>query len=109
MIRLIASDLDGTIIDKDNNICQDNLNAIKQINNKNIPFVVCTGKTYSIYKEICSSFDASYGIFGNGTSIVDLKTGKTIYQNLLDFSDVKSIVEIAKTTIYMYIYILIIT
>lgn len=105
MIKLIASDLDGTIIDKDNNICLDNLKAIEKINSKNIPFVVCTGKTYSIYKELCSSFDASYGIFGNGTSIIDLKTGKTIYQNLLDLSDVKKSIELAKSNnLHVHIY-----
>ena len=105
MIKLIASDLDGTIIDKNNNICQDNLKAIEKINSKNIPFVVCTGKSYSIYKELCSSFDASYGIFGNGTSIIDLKTGKTIYQNLLDLSDVKKAIELAKSNnLHVHIY-----
>lgn len=105
MVKLIASDLDGTIIDKNNKICQDNFKAIENINNKNIPFVVCTGKTYSIYKELCSSFDASYGIFGNGTSIIDLKTGKTIYQNLLNSSDVKKTVELAKTNnLHVHIY-----
>ena len=49
MVKLIASDLDGTIIDKNNNICQDNLKAIEKINSKKIPFVVCTGKTYSVF------------------------------------------------------------
>ena len=105
MVKLIASDLDGTIIDKDNKICPDNFKAIEKLNNKNIPFVVCTGKTYSIYKELCSSFDASYGIFGNGTSVIDLKTGKTIYQNLLDSSDVKKAVELAKSNnLHVHIY-----
>lgn len=105
MIKLIASDLDGTIIDKDNNICLDNLKAIKKINNKKIPFVVCTGKTYSIYKELCSSFDASYGIFGNGTSIVNLKSGKTIYQNLLNSEDVQKCIELAKNNnLHVHIY-----
>ena len=105
MIKLIASDLDGTIIDKNNNICQDNIKAIEKINNKNIPFVVCTGKTYSIYKEICSSFNASYGVFGNGTSIIDLKTGKIIYQNLLDLEDVKKAIKIAKeNSLHVHIY-----
>ena len=44
MVKLIASDLDGTIIDKSNNIFQENLKAIEKINKANIPFVVCTGK-----------------------------------------------------------------
>ena len=56
MIKLVVSDLDGTIIDKNNAIYKDNLKAISDINNNNIPFVICTGKTYSIYKGLSSTF-----------------------------------------------------
>lgn len=105
MIKLVASDLDGTIIDKDNDIFEDNFNAIRDINKSNIPFVVCTGKTYSIYKGLCSSFHASYGIFGNGTSIVDLKTGEKIYQKLLDITDVEKVITLAKKdNLHVHIY-----
>ncbi len=65
MIKLVASDLDGTIISKDNTIFESNLKAINDMNNKNIDFVICTGKTYPIIKGMCSKFNASYGIFGN--------------------------------------------
>ena len=99
MIKLVASDLDGTIIDKHN------FKAISDINKHNIPFVVCTGKTYSIYKGLCSSFHASYGIFGNGTSIIDLKTGKEIYQSLLDSSSVINSIKIAKqNNLHVHVY-----
>ena len=105
MIKLIASDIDGTIVDKNNNICKDNLKAIKQITGKKIPFVVCTGKTYSIYKELCSSFNASYGIFGNGTSIIDLKTGQKIYENLLSTVDVEKAITMAKeNNLHVHLY-----
>ena len=105
MIKLVASDLDGTIIDKHNDISKDNFKAIIDINNSNIPFVVCTGKTYSIYKGLCSSFNASYGIFGNGTSIINLKTGEEIYNSLLKHSDVLNIIKIAKQNdLHVHIY-----
>ena len=68
MIKLIASDLDGTIIGRDNIIPETNFKAINDINNKNIDFVICTGKTYPIIKGLCSKFNASYGIFGNRKS-----------------------------------------
>lgn len=105
MIKLVASDLDGTIIDKNNDIYKDNFKAISDINKHNIPFVICTGKTYSIYKGLCSSFNASYGIFGNGTSIIDLKTGEEIYQSLLDASSVINIIKIAKkNNLHVHVY-----
>lgn len=105
MIKLVASDLDGTIIGKDNDIFEENFKAINDINKNNIPFVVCTGKTYSIYKGLSSSFHASYGIFGNGTSIVDLKTGKEIYKNLLEKDDVIKVIKLAKeNNLHVHIY-----
>lgn len=105
MIKLVASDLDGTIIDRDNHIFEGNIKAITDINNSNIPFVVCTGKSYSIYQGLSSSFSASYGIFGNGTSIIDLKTGKEIYQSLLEPNNVINIIKLAKeNNLHVHIY-----
>ena len=37
MIKLVASDLDGTIMDSHNSISQDNLDAINNIQKKHIP------------------------------------------------------------------------
>lgn len=105
MIKLVASDLDGTIIDRDNEIYETNFKAISDINKSNIPFVVCTGKTYSIYQGLSSSFEASYGIFGNGTSIIDLKTGIEIYKSMLDPSVVKNVISLAnKNNLHVHIY-----
>ena len=50
MIKLVASDLDGTIIDKAGSIYENNFKAINDLNQKNIDFVICTGKTYPIVK-----------------------------------------------------------
>ena len=76
MIKLIISDLDGTILDYNNNICEENVKAFEYIKQKNIPFAICTGKTYTMCKNICSIINPSYGIFGNGAIIVNLKTRK---------------------------------
>ena len=59
-VKLVASDLDGTIIDKNNNISAKNFNAIKKIHKKNIDFAICTGKAYSVSKKICDKFTATY-------------------------------------------------
>ena len=105
MIKLVASDLDGTIIDRDNNIFENNLKAINDINNKNIDFVICTGKTYPIRKGMCSKFNASYGIFGNGNQIINLKTGEEIYKKLLTNSEIDSCINIARANnLHIHIY-----
>ena len=95
-IKLVASDLDGTLVDHNNLIPANNLNAIHDMEKKNIDFAICTGKTYSITKDICDKCHASYGIFGNGTQIINLKTGEEIYKNLLPIQDFNSCYNLAK-------------
>lgn len=96
-IKLIASDLDGTIIDSYNKIAVQNQDAIKQIQSKNIGFAISTGKIYSSVKNICENFNASYGIFGNGIQVIDFKTGKEIYCSSLDKNIVLDCIKIAKS------------
>ena len=104
-IKLIASDLDGTLIDHNNLIPSKNLDAINSIHNKHINFAICTGKTYSITKDICEKCNASYGIFGNGTQIINLKTGEEIYKNVLPVESFNICYKIAKKfNLHIHIY-----
>lgn len=90
MIKLIASDLDGTIIDGSNSISKDNLKAIDSLRKENIPLVICTGKTYALSKDVCKNLHARFGIFGNGSQIVDLSTGNEILSKYLSLSEIKA-------------------
>ena len=90
MFKLIASDLDGTIIDNRHTIPEANLKAINDLQKANIPFVVCTGKTYSISKNICKNLHARFGIFGNGSQIIDLSTGEEISRKILTLNELIS-------------------
>lgn len=90
MIKLIASDLDGTIIDNKSLISENNLKAIDDIQKTSIPFVVCTGKTYAISKDVCKTLHARYGIFGNGSQIIDLSTGEEISKKTLTIAEIQS-------------------
>lgn len=96
MVKLVASDLDGTIIDKNNSIFANNFKAFDDLHKHNMNFVVCTGKTYPITKKMCEDMNASFGIFGNGNLIMDLKNNKVLYKNLLSTSEVLSCIDIAK-------------
>lgn len=95
-IKLIASDLDGTIIDRNNFISQKNFEAVSKIHKMNIPFAICTGKSYSVSKKVCEQFNANYGVFGNGTQIIDLKTGKELLRNVLKKEDLLFVATLAK-------------
>ncbi len=86
-IKLVASDLDGTIIDRNNNISEKNFKAIDKLHEKNIDFAICTGKSYSVSQKVCKQFNANFGIFGNGTQIIDFRTGKELLRNTLSKED----------------------
>lgn len=105
MIKLLVSDIDGTIIDRNNKISPYNIEAIKKLNVSNINFTLCTGKTYLMVKDFCKKTNAEYGIFGNGTQIINLKTGKEILRNTIQKIDVEKCIDIAnKNNLYIHIY-----
>ena len=79
-IKLVASDLDGTIVSENSYISKSNLEAIEKMNKKNINLAICTGKSYSISTNLCNKCMATYGIFSNGSKIYNLQTGKQIYR-----------------------------
>ena len=96
MIRLVASDIDGTIIGENNQLTNQHRKAIQDIRKSNIDFTICTGKPYAMVKNFCEDLEASYGIFGNGNQIIDLKTGKEIFRKTLTEQEVMTCMELAK-------------
>lgn len=104
-IKLVASDLDGTIIDRNNYIATENYEAINKIHSKNIDFVVCTGKSYSVSKSICKNFNAKYGVFGNGAQIIDLQTGKELNRKTLNTKQINYCINLArKQNLHIHFY-----
>ena len=95
-IKLVASDLDGTIVGDNNIVSEANLKAIEKLNSKKINFAICTGKTYQISKNYCDEFNAKYGIFNNGSQIYDLSTGEKIFSTTLSLNEIQTCIQIAK-------------
>lgn len=105
MIKLIASDLDGTIMDNNHILPKDNIEAINNLHKKNILFVICTGKTYSISKDICNKLHANFGIFGNGSQIIDLSTGSELARKTLTIDEIERVCPIIqKYNLHVHAY-----
>ena len=72
MIKLIVSDMDGTLITHHSKISQNNLEAIEHARKKGAQFVIATGRDYDSMKDILSSHHLqAMAILGNGAQFVD--------------------------------------
>lgn len=77
--KIVASDIDGTLLNSNFKISDENLLAIKEISKKGVQFVPATGRTYSeIYDEIKNNPDIRYIICSNGTVVFDKLTKNKI-------------------------------
>lgn len=82
--KIIATDLDGTLLKSDTTVSSENLCAIKRLSKKGIKTVVLTGRTfYEIPYELRSCDEIEYFVYSNGAGIQSSKKG-IIYYNTFD-------------------------
>ena len=103
MIKLIAIDLDGTLLYKNMTITLENLEAIKEAQDKGIKVVVATGRPFLFtrpYMEILN-FDTPY-IMYNGGSII-YGDGTVLKETIMPQSQIMAAVELCEqhNTSYM--------
>ena len=80
-IKLIALDLDGTLLNSDKELTKTNEEAIRYASSLGIEIVPTTGRFYSAMPEVIRNLDfVRYVIAINGASVVDLEKGEKIYR-----------------------------
>ena len=77
--KIVASDLDGTLLSPDQKISAENFQAIAEMHRLGIEFVPTTGRTLSeIPKELIESQDVRYIITSDGGAVWDKALGKMV-------------------------------
>lgn len=77
--RIVASDLDGTLLNNRAEVSSENLEAIKKLSEKDIYFVPATGRTFAeIPAELRNNPDIRYYIYSNGAVVYDKQTKNKI-------------------------------
>lgn len=72
MIKLIATDMDGTLLDENGKLPKDFFSTLEKLNEKNIKFVVASGRPYrTLYENFKPYSDDLYFICDNGSYIVE--------------------------------------
>ncbi len=75
--KLIASDLDGTLLLPDMSVSEQNLAAIAALAQKGVHFVPASGRTLrEIPAELTKNPHIRYVIYSNGAATADLRTGE---------------------------------
>lgn len=93
MIKLIASDMDGTLINSSHQISSGNLSAIRRAQKSGIEFAIATGRDYSMVKPFLDKYELKCeAIVMNGAEYRDCN-GEVIESIGIEKSKVKAIIE----------------
>lgn len=100
-IKIVAIDLDGTLLQSDRTISQENKDAILKAKEAGVKVVLTTGrplKATELYLEECQLMDeGDYGITYNGGLIQETKSGKILTKIAMADSEVKEVYELLET------------
>ncbi len=91
MIRLVASDMDGTLLNSYRQITQENVNAIRQLQESGIEFIINTGREYQNVMDILGQAGLKCDmICTNGSCACD-KDGNVLFHQAIPKDIVRQI------------------
>lgn len=94
MIKLVACDLDGTLLDEEHKVPKENAIAIKRLQDAGIQFMTATGRTYDSVAPLLEPYGITcVHLLVNGALMKD-QDGKILYENPMELSHVKTITDI---------------
>ncbi len=106
MYKLIAVDLDGTLLNSYGTISEENRKAIKKVQKEGVKVVLASGRTTNSVKSLAEELGGNeYIICGNGSLIYDLKKDEIIYDKFIDKNKALQIIQICEqNSIYYNVY-----
>ncbi len=106
MYKLIAIDLDGTLLNSYGIVSEKNKQALIEANKKGAEIVIASGRSTNSVKNIANDLGiCNYIICGNGSLIYDLQHEEIIYDKFIDKKKALQIIEICEqNSIYYNIY-----
>ncbi len=97
MYKLIAIDLDGTLLNDNKIIPEDNLKLMKEIIDNGYEVVIATGRRYWSAKQLVKDINRPMVILANNGNIVrDTKDDQIIIKKYLDLKDFKTLIQEGK-------------
>ncbi|MGG0185824.1 Cof-type HAD-IIB family hydrolase [Bacillus rhizoplanae] len=101
-MSLIAIDLDGTLLNHQNEISEENIKAIQHAQENGIEVVISTGRAYFDVRKICEKTGLSTFVIGTNGATIHSKEGKRISATTIERNDVLSILQWLDERNYYY-------
>lgn len=95
-IKLIAFDLDGTLLGEDNCISEGNFNALASAARQGVSLVVATGRNYSEVPPRVKELPIRYFITANGSYVYDRAEDRVLYSRCLTLEQAEYIISLSK-------------
>lgn len=81
MYKAVCLDLDGTLLDDNKKISEENKEAIKYVQSKEGQIILCSGRQINLMKDYKDEINASEYVIGcNGAIIYDYKNNQSIFE-----------------------------
>lgn len=103
MYKLIAVDLDGTLLNSYGEVTDYSKKIIKKLIENGIEFIIASGRPIDSIKTIANEIGSDeYFIAGNGSLIYDIKRNQNIYEKYLSKSKVLEIIKLCEKNSISY-------
>lgn len=95
-IKLIATDLDGTLLGEDNKMSAENKASLEKAILQGTEIVIATGRNYSEIPEDVMSLPIRFFITANGGYVYDRKAEKVLYRKCLTLNQAEYLINLGK-------------
>ena len=103
MYKLIAIDLDGTMLNSYGMVTEVTRKTIKEVEEQGVEIVIASGRPIDSIKEIAKEIESeNYFIAGNGAIIYDMKKDEIIYEKTMPKEKVLEIIKICEENSISY-------
>jgi len=103
MYKLVAIDLDGTMLNSYGEVTENTKKVIKQVQNKGVEVIIASGRTIDSIKGISDEIKSNkYIIAGNGAVIYDIQSDSIVYEKDIPKLKALDIIKICEDNSIVY-------
>ncbi|QXM05695.1 Cof-type HAD-IIB family hydrolase [Crassaminicella indica] len=106
MYKLVVSDMDGTLLNSENEVSEGNKRAFKDLLDNDIHVAIATGRIYTSARVYAKHLGIVTPVIAcNGAIVRNLKNDEIIYESHIDKEDCLKVLEVAKKyDVYFHFY-----